>query len=92
VSITDRRRELGVLRAVGGLRGQVRRTIWLEALAIGLIGLLLGLAMGAVIVLGMTFRPRGIFVRLELDEVLRRSKRPKPDPAEESARNERGRT
>ena len=35
VSITDRRRELGVLQAVGGLRGQIRRTIWLEALAIG---------------------------------------------------------
>jgi branched-chain amino acid transport system permease protein len=29
-----------------------------------------GLAMGAIIVLGMTFRPRGIFVTLELDELL----------------------
>jgi hypothetical protein len=27
------------------------------------------LAMGAIIVLGMTFRTRGIFVRLELDEL-----------------------
>ena len=35
VSITDRRRELGVLQAVGGLRSQVRRTIWIEALSIG---------------------------------------------------------
>ena len=33
VSITDRRRELGVLRAVGGLRGQIRRTIWMEAVS-----------------------------------------------------------
>jgi putative ABC transport system permease protein len=48
VSITDRRRELGVLQAVGGLRGQIRHTIWLEALGVGLIGLLLGLALGAV--------------------------------------------
>ncbi len=32
VSITDRRRELGVLRAVGGLKKQIRRTIWMEAL------------------------------------------------------------
>ena len=31
VSITDRRRELGVLKAVGALRGQVRVAIWLEA-------------------------------------------------------------
>ena len=36
VSITDRRRELGVLRAVGGLRNQIRHTIWMEALAIGI--------------------------------------------------------
>ena len=48
VSITDRRRELGVLQAVGGLRNQVRRTIWLEALAIGTVGLVLGLAFGAL--------------------------------------------
>jgi len=48
VSITDRRRELGVLQAVGGLRNQVRRTIWMEALSIGVIGVVLGLALGAV--------------------------------------------
>ena len=48
VSIADRRRELGVLQAVGGLRGQVRHTIWLEALAIGAVGLILGLALGAL--------------------------------------------
>src|SRR5207253_2190223 len=47
VSITDRRRELGVLQAVGGLRGQIRRTIWMEALTIGTIGLGLGMAGGA---------------------------------------------
>jgi putative ABC transport system permease protein len=48
VSITDRRRELGVLKAVGGLHGQIRRTIWLEALSIGILGLVLGFALGAV--------------------------------------------
>ena len=48
VSIMDRRRELGVLQAVGGLRRQVRHTVWMEALAIGAIGLVLGLALGAV--------------------------------------------
>jgi putative ABC transport system permease protein len=48
VSITDRRRELGVLRAVGALHGQVRRTIWIEALSIGTLGLVLGFALGAV--------------------------------------------
>jgi putative ABC transport system permease protein len=48
VSITDRRRELGVLQAVGALRAQIRRTIWMEAVAIGLIGLILGAVMGSV--------------------------------------------
>jgi putative ABC transport system permease protein len=48
VSITDRRRELGVLQAVGALRRQIRRTVWIEALSIGVIGLILGLAFGGV--------------------------------------------
>ncbi|HJZ99335.1 MAG TPA: FtsX-like permease family protein [Candidatus Solibacter sp.] len=48
VSITDRRRELGVLRAVGGLRSQIRGTVWMEAAAIGAIGLILGVATGAI--------------------------------------------
>jgi len=49
VSITDRRRELGVLQAVGGLRRQVRQAVWMEAMGIALVSVLLGLALGAVI-------------------------------------------
>lgn len=49
VSITDRRRELGVLQAVGGLRRQVRQAIWMEAIGIGLVSVVLGLALGGVI-------------------------------------------
>ncbi len=48
VSITDRRRELGVMQAVGGLRNQIRKTVWLEALSIGVIGLVLGTGLGAI--------------------------------------------
>ncbi|MBI2834155.1 MAG: FtsX-like permease family protein [Acidobacteria bacterium] len=48
VSIIDRRRELGVLQAVGALRHQVRHTIWMEAIAVGTVGLVLGLALGSV--------------------------------------------
>jgi putative ABC transport system permease protein len=48
VSITDRKRELGIMQAVGGLRSQVRRTVWIEALTIGVIGLILGAGLGAV--------------------------------------------
>lgn len=40
-----------------------------------------GLAMGAIIVLGMTFRPRGIFTRLELDELLWRLLKRKAPPS-----------
>jgi putative ABC transport system permease protein len=48
VSITDRRRELGVLGAVGALRRQIRHTVWMEAVTIAALGLILGLALGAV--------------------------------------------
>jgi len=46
VSISDRRRELGIVQAIGGLRGQIRRMIWVEAVLIGTIGLALGLLLG----------------------------------------------
>jgi putative ABC transport system permease protein len=48
ITITDRRRELGVMQAVGGLRRQIRRTVWIEAIAIGVIGSILGIGLGAV--------------------------------------------
>jgi putative ABC transport system permease protein len=69
VSITDRRRELGLMQAVGGLRRQIRRTVWVEALGIGIIGLVLGMALGAVnlyYTLGMVQRDVG---GLDLDYV-----------------------
>ncbi len=69
VSITDRRRELGVMQAVGGMKRQVRRTVWLEAFAIGGIGLTLGIALGAANVyysIGMVRRDLG---GLDLDYV-----------------------
>jgi putative ABC transport system permease protein len=48
VSITDRRRELGVLRAVGARHWQIRRTIWIEALVVAALGLVLGCSLGAI--------------------------------------------
>ena len=62
VSITDRRRELAVMQAVGGLRNQIRRTVWIEAVSIGFIGLILGVALGVLNVfysLGMVRRDLG---------------------------------
>jgi putative ABC transport system permease protein len=48
VSITDRKRELGVLKAVGAMRAQIRGAIWLEAATVATIGLILGGLLGAV--------------------------------------------
>ncbi|NOT28282.1 MAG: ABC transporter permease [Acidobacteria bacterium] len=48
VSITDRRRELGVLKAVGAVRAQIRGAIWLEAATVAVIGLVLGALLGAI--------------------------------------------
>jgi putative ABC transport system permease protein len=62
VSITDRRRELGVMQAVGGLRKQIRHTIWIEAISIGVMGLVLGTGLGAINLyysLGMVRRDLG---------------------------------
>jgi putative ABC transport system permease protein len=59
VSIMDRRRELGVLQAVGARRRQIRYTIWMEAISIGVVGTLMGLGLGAInlhYVLEMTHR------------------------------------
>jgi putative ABC transport system permease protein len=48
VSVTDRRRELGILRAVGGTRSQVRWSVWMEAIGVGLVSVVLGLVVGAI--------------------------------------------
>lgn len=46
LSVVERRREIGMLRAVGMVRGQVRRTIYLESALIALFGALVGVALG----------------------------------------------
>ena len=48
ISVTQRYRQWGLLRAVGATRGQVLRLVIAEALAIGVAGSLLGLAAGLV--------------------------------------------
>ncbi len=49
MSVIERTREIGVLRALGSTRWQVRRQIANEALVIGLIGALLGIAVGTLL-------------------------------------------
>jgi putative ABC transport system permease protein len=48
LSVVERRREIGMLRAVGMKRGQVRRTIYLESALIALFGAVVGVALGLV--------------------------------------------
>jgi putative ABC transport system permease protein len=48
VSINDRKRELAVMQAVGGLRSQIRQTIWMEAVSIAIIGAILSIGLGAL--------------------------------------------
>ena len=48
VSVLERVRELGVLRAAGMTRGQVRRTVVVEAGILGVVGSLLGIVTGLV--------------------------------------------
>ena len=46
LSVVERRREIGMLRAVGMQRKQVRRTIYLESALIAVFGAVLGVALG----------------------------------------------
>ncbi|MBV9594749.1 MAG: FtsX-like permease family protein, partial [Actinobacteria bacterium] len=46
LSVVERRREIGMLRAIGMQRKQVRRTLYLESALIALFGALMGLVIG----------------------------------------------
>jgi putative ABC transport system permease protein len=48
ISVSERKRELGVFRAIGGLRGQLRKLILLEATAIAIVGVVSGALAGAL--------------------------------------------
>lgn len=49
LSITERTRELGLLRAVGMTRGQMKTTVRLEAVLISMLGTLVGMGVGLVL-------------------------------------------
>ncbi|MFF2556182.1 ABC transporter permease [Nocardia sp. NPDC058058] len=52
LSVVERRREIGMLRAVGMQRPQVRRTIYLESMLIAIFGGVVGVALGLVLGVG----------------------------------------
>jgi putative ABC transport system permease protein len=47
ISVSERKREIGIIRAIGGLRSQIRKMVLLEAVAISVVGLVTG-AMAAL--------------------------------------------
>ena len=49
LSIHERTRELGMLRAIGASRSQVRRMVRYEAVITSLIGAVLGIGLGCVL-------------------------------------------
>ena len=51
--VAQRTRELGLLRAVGATRGQVLRSVLVEALAVGLVGSVVGLGLGLGVARGL---------------------------------------
>jgi putative ABC transport system permease protein len=60
MTVLQRMREIGTLRTLGASRGLVTRTILTEALAIGAIGSLLGLALGVGLAAGLIALMRGL--------------------------------
>ena len=52
VGVAERRREIGVLRALGATRGQVRRVFAGEAVLLGLVGSAIGVGLGFALAAG----------------------------------------
>ncbi len=48
MNVLERQREIGILRSIGFFRGQLRKSVILEAQAIGLIGAMLGIVVGLI--------------------------------------------
>jgi putative ABC transport system permease protein len=48
ISVSERRREIGIVRAIGGLRAQIRKLVLLEAVVVALVGVFVGSVAGAL--------------------------------------------
>jgi putative ABC transport system permease protein len=63
ITVAQRIKEFGMLRTLGASRGQILGSVVVEALAIGTLGALLGLAGGYLIAVGLN----GLFVAVGID-------------------------
>jgi putative ABC transport system permease protein len=66
ITLAQRRRQIGLLRAVGASGGQVRARFFAEAALLGLVGALLGLALGIGLAVGLTAWSTALFWGLAL--------------------------
>jgi putative ABC transport system permease protein len=64
LSVIERRREIGMLRAIGMQRKQVRRTVYLESLLIASFGAVLGVTLGVAygVMFARTLHDQGLNV------------------------------
>jgi len=46
ISVSERRREIGIVRAIGGFRSQIRKLVLLEAVAVAIVGVIVGSVAG----------------------------------------------
>ena len=62
LSVIERKREIGMLRAIGMARSQIRRTIYVESVLIAIFGAVLGVILGSVVGIAVvrTFKDLGI--------------------------------
>lgn len=70
INVLEQTRELGVLRAVGMKRRQVRKIVLAQALTVGLVALLPGTVLGLLMAYGMsvtTYRLQGHAVPFQVD-------------------------
>ncbi len=61
ISVSERRREIGIVRAIGGLRSQIRKLILLEAVAVAVVGVIVGSLAG---ILNTVFMSHAVSVAL----------------------------
>ena len=54
ISVSERRREIGIVRAIGGLRSQIRKLVLLEAVAVAIVGVIVGSIAGILNTLFMS--------------------------------------
>jgi putative ABC transport system permease protein len=54
ISVSERRREIGIVRAIGGLRSQIKKLVLLEAVAVAVVGVIVGSIAGVLNTLFMS--------------------------------------